>query len=132
MAPRWVMLPALDAAPLSNLRDIVTALRTRLGPQVENLPITRSAGKLLESFLGQLSLVEQMLLPRLKQRALEQMHVMLKRWSRQEGWLQNSEQASKSNGLSTCELRHQPMIALIGLSWQIAGWIWSGQHGRST
>jgi superfamily II DNA or RNA helicase len=106
MAPRWVMLPALDAAPLSNLRDIVTALRTRLGPQVENLPITRSAGKLLESFLGQLSLVEQMLLPRLKQRALEQMHVMLKRWSQQEGWLQTSEQAEQIKRL--IDLRATP------------------------
>lgn len=36
-----------------------------------------------------------MLLPRLKQRALEQMHEMLKRWSRQKGWLQSSEQADQ-------------------------------------
>lgn len=95
VAPRWVLLPAVDAEPLSNLRDIVRALRERLGPQVVNLPITHSAGKLLESFLGQLSQVEQMLLPRLKQRALEQMHEMLKCWSRQKGWLQSSEQADQ-------------------------------------
>ena len=95
VAPRWVLLPAIDAEPLSNLRDIVRALRERLGPQVVNLPITHSAGKLLESFLSQLSQVEQMLLPRLKQRALEQMHEMLKRWSLQKGWLQSSEQADQ-------------------------------------
>jgi hypothetical protein len=106
MAPRGVMLPALDAAPLSNLRDIVTALRARLGPQVENLPITRSACKLLEIFLERLSIVEKMLLPRLKQRALEQMHDMLKRWSVQKGWLQSSEQAEQIKRL--IDLRAAP------------------------
>ena len=60
----------------------VRAIRERLGPQVVNLPITHSPGKLLESFLSQLSQVEKMLLPRLTQRALEQMYEMLKRWSR--------------------------------------------------
>jgi len=106
MAPRWVMLPALNAAPLNNLRDIVSALRERLGPQIENLSMTHGAGKLLESFLSQLSQVEQMLLPRLKQRALEQMRDMLKLWSRQKGWLQTSEEAQQIKRL--IELLNSP------------------------
>lgn len=95
MAPRWVMLTSQNEAPLVSLQDIAAALRDRLGSDVQSLEITHAAGKQLSAFLSQLSTVERTLLPRRKQRALEQMQKVVGAWSRDQGWYENQEQAEQ-------------------------------------
>jgi hypothetical protein len=94
-APRWVLLPAIEAKPLTNLREVVNALRERLTEQVESLKPSHSAGRELERFLNKLSEVEQSLLPKRKQRALEQMRIVLGKWSSNRSWVNSSDQADQ-------------------------------------
>jgi hypothetical protein len=94
-APRWVLLSDDHDAPLINLRDVVAVLRNRLTDEVQDLKPSHSAGRELERLLGRLSKMERLLLPRKKQRALEQMAAVLAGWVKQPGWIQSSEQADQ-------------------------------------
>ncbi|WOS76221.1 helicase-related protein [Pseudomonas aeruginosa] len=110
-APRWVFLSDEHAAPLINLRDVVAALRDRLTDDVHDLQPSHAAGRELDRLLGRLSKMERLLLPRKKQRALEQMAAVLSGWVKQPDWIQSSEQADQikmlmdilsPNGRSDC------------------------------
>ncbi|MFF6634801.1 helicase-related protein [Pseudomonas aeruginosa] len=110
-APRWVFLSDEHDAPLINLRDVVAALRDRLTDDVHDLQPSHAAGRELDRLLGRLSKMERLLLPRKKQRALEQMAAVLPIWAKQPGWIQSSEQADQvkmlmdilsPNGRSDC------------------------------
>ena len=94
-APRWVFLSDEHDAPLINLRDVVAALRDRLTDDVHDLQPSRAAARELDRLLGRLSRMERLLLPRKKQRALEQMAAVLPGWAKQPGWIQSSEQADQ-------------------------------------
>lgn len=94
-APRWVFLSDEIDEPIINLRDVVAALRERLTDEVQDLKPSHSAGRELERLLGRLSKMERLLLPRKKQRALEQMALVLPRWTKQPGWIQSSDQADQ-------------------------------------
>ena len=94
-APRWVFLSDDHDEPIINLRDVVAALRERLPDEVQDLKPNHSAGRELERLLGRLSKMERLLLPRKKQRALEQMAVVLAIWAKQTGWVQSSDQADQ-------------------------------------
>ncbi|EIY2609043.1 SNF2-related protein [Pseudomonas aeruginosa] len=98
-APRWVFLSDEHDAPLINLRDVVAALRGRLIDDVHDLQPSRAAGRELDRLLGRLSKMERLLLPRKKQRALEQMAAVLSGWVKQPDWIQSSEQADQINML---------------------------------
>ncbi|GLZ87515.1 hypothetical protein Pres01_35660 [Metapseudomonas resinovorans] len=98
-APRWVFLSDDTDGPVINLRDVAAALRLRLPDEVHNLPPSHSAGRELDRLLGRLSHMERLLLPRKKQRALEQMALVLPRWAKQSGWAQPSEQADQIQAL---------------------------------
>lgn len=98
-APRWVFLSDGDEEPVINLREVVTALRLRLPDEVEDLPPSHSAGCELTRMLVRLTQMERLLLPRKKQRALEQMATVLPRWAKQPGWARSSAQADEINTL---------------------------------
>lgn len=94
-----------------NLRDVVAALRDRLTDDVHDLQPSHAAGRELDRLLGRLSKMERLLLPRKKQRALEQMAAVLSGWVKQPDWIQCSEQADQvkmlmdilsPNGRSDC------------------------------
>jgi len=76
-APRWIFLSSLADEPITDLMQISDSLRARLGVDVESLKMTAKAGDLLDKFLGRISFAERQLLPRRKQRALEEMVVVL-------------------------------------------------------
>ncbi|WP_341304681.1 SNF2-related protein [Pseudomonas sp. TMP25] len=110
-APRWVFLADGYDEPLINLRDVVAALRDRLTDEVLDLKPSHSAGLELERLLGRLSKMERLLLPRKKQRALEQMGAVIPGWVKRPSWIQFSEQADQikllmnilgPNGRSDC------------------------------
>ncbi|MBC7970022.1 MAG: helicase [Verrucomicrobia bacterium] len=78
-APRWVYLDRPDATPITDLEDVSQHLRHVLDEGVSNLPQAQmeKAAKVLRDFLQQLRKTEELLLPRKKQRALQEMRVVL-------------------------------------------------------
>lgn len=78
-APRWVYLDRPDATPITDLEDVSQHLRHVLDEGVSNLPQEQmeKAAKVLRDFLQQLRKTEELLLPRKKQRALQEMRVVL-------------------------------------------------------
>lgn len=71
-APKWVVFTSVDAKPKTELMAVATALRTRLGENVENMTLTKKNGKALDQFLARLGSVERSLLSQKKQRALDE------------------------------------------------------------
>ncbi len=76
-APRWVFLPSYMGAAVTELDDVCTHLRERLGEKITDLELDQKAASQLEKFLQGLSFIERTLLPRKKQRALEEMEYFI-------------------------------------------------------
>lgn len=78
-APRWVYLDSPNAVPVTDLEDVSQHLRSVLDEGVSNLPREqmKKAAKVLTVFLKQLHRTEELLLPRKKQRALQEMRIVL-------------------------------------------------------
>jgi hypothetical protein len=76
-APRWILLDNLHAKPETALEDVAAKLRKFLSRAAESRPMDQKASDLIARFLGQVLDAEGMLLPRKKQRALEEMRLVL-------------------------------------------------------
>jgi hypothetical protein len=76
-APHWVLIDRNRSDPLTQLKDIVEELRRKLTPATENLSFDDRAANTLDDMLTRLAQVERQLLPRRKQRALEEMEAVL-------------------------------------------------------
>ncbi len=76
-APRWLFFPDPVSDPVSGLDDICRLLRRRLDSDVESRKMNADAARRLEGFIGQLGAAERSLLPKKKQRALEEMATVL-------------------------------------------------------
>lgn len=76
-APHWVFVESRQKQPITKLGDIAEALRLRLDSMTENLLFDDRAAARLERMLEQLGEAERNLLPRKKQRALEEMETVL-------------------------------------------------------
>ncbi|MFZ6049579.1 SNF2-related protein [Pseudomonas sp. CR3202] len=98
-APRWILLADQDSRPLTNLGDIARQLRSRLVDGVQSLPPTRRAMDALEQFLVRLTEMEKLLLPKRKQRALEQMSWALSLWMRDREWITSVDEADQAKAL---------------------------------
>lgn len=85
-APRWILIDgsAFDR-PVVGLGAVCEALRKRLSGDVEDHPMDRQAEAWLERFRVALARSERALLPKRKQRALEQMDSVLAHYSRDAG-----------------------------------------------
>jgi len=81
-APRWVYLDSPQAAPVTDLALISQALRLHLATALHR-EFDPLAATLLTGFLDQLRRTEAQLLPRKKQRALQEMHKILTRYRQQ-------------------------------------------------
>jgi superfamily II DNA or RNA helicase len=79
--PRWLLMPSLSGQPLHELEPIVDALRMRLDDAVEDIRMDDHSAHTLEHFIKQLNLTERTLLPRRKQRALEEMEQVLVKYA---------------------------------------------------
>lgn len=84
-APRWVYLDSPNATPITDLEDISQHLRSVLDKGVGNLPKEQMerAAKVLQDFLKQLRKTEELLLPRKKQRTLQEMRIILQSYQEQ-------------------------------------------------
>jgi hypothetical protein len=78
-APRWVFMPNLADEPLCELESVSEALRERLTLETENVKMDDTATRLLDQFVIRLARAERVLLPRKKQRALDEMEIILSR-----------------------------------------------------
>lgn len=78
-APRWIFMPSFMGSPVTDLQAVCEHLRVRLTGDVEDLPMTDQAAECLNRFVGRIPEVERLLLPRKKQRALEEMDRILDR-----------------------------------------------------
>jgi superfamily II DNA or RNA helicase len=76
-APHWVFIDPSQGQPLTQIGEIAEALRTRLGPEAESLEFDDHAASELDRMLNRLAQSERLLLPRRKQRALEEMEYVL-------------------------------------------------------
>jgi len=82
-APKWVLLDADGKQePIVRLDRVCQALRERLSGDIENLRMDERAVVVLNEFLVALRDVERMLLPKRKQRAIEQMKDVLEGYRR--------------------------------------------------
>jgi superfamily II DNA or RNA helicase len=78
-APRWILLPGLKGAPVTELGNVCAALRERLTYETENLLFDERGASVLTEFLNRLDEAERSLLPRRKQRALEEMRIVVEK-----------------------------------------------------
>jgi hypothetical protein len=80
-APRRVYLDEEIIGPVIDLEGAEIALRHRLGPSTVDRPLDEKAADVLTAFVARLKASEHLLLPKKKQRALEQMVKVLKRYA---------------------------------------------------
>jgi len=99
-APKWVWFDDLSSAPQVRLETICGRLRDSLGEAIENMPMDANASSWLEKFLRALGQAEPLLLPRRKQRALEQMRDVLHQYSKQAQKHGDLEIAARWNALA--------------------------------
>lgn len=82
-APKWILLDSLSAAPATHLEDVTRKLRHLLSADIEERSMDKKASDLIERFLNRVLETEALLLPRKKQRALEEMQLMLRNYLKQ-------------------------------------------------
>jgi len=76
-APRWILLPGFNAAPVTELTDVCRTLRNNLDETVEDLPMTPNVESFMNIFLKRMSRAERLLLSRKKQKALLEMEKVI-------------------------------------------------------
>ena len=82
-APRWIFFPSHVGQPQTDLAPICTSLKERLGSSVEDGDFDAAANEVLQHFYNRLSATEKSLLPRMKQRALDEMHRVISAYQAQ-------------------------------------------------
>ena len=79
-APHWILFRSVSGKAVTELGAICDDLRQRLAGDVEDLSMDEPAAEQLAHFIARLSDAERALLPRKKQRALEEMEKVLERF----------------------------------------------------
>ena len=77
-APRWVYLQSTADEPKTDLQQISAHLRENLTAETQVHELDENAVKLLSTFVARLIDTEKLLLPKKKQRALDEMEIVLK------------------------------------------------------
>ena len=77
-APRWVYMPGLGEQPQTELEAVSDSLRRKLTPDTRDLPMNDSAARYLQECVAALDKAERSFLSPRKQRALEEMEVVLR------------------------------------------------------
>ncbi|MEN8207223.1 MAG: SNF2-related protein [Pseudomonadota bacterium] len=120
-APRWIFLPSFMGQPITDLQDVAQALRDRLVDEIEDLAMDDLAADYLNRFLGRISDVEQLLLPRKKQRALEEMQIIMDKFLKEAAKLQDEERFHQYEAiidmLQTSNPEYQPDWDEVSARW---------------
>lgn len=78
-APRWLFVPGHHSEPITEMEKVAEALREHLGNEVVDLPPDQKSTRELHRFVKGLAVMERKLLARKKQRALEEMEILVER-----------------------------------------------------
>ncbi len=78
-APRWIYIPGMNGEPVTELAAVAALLRDCLSGEVESLPLDNASASVLQQLLSRLALVERRLLSRKKQRALEELELIVEK-----------------------------------------------------
>lgn len=120
-APHWILFTSLDAAPRAELGPICESLRERLSEEAERLPIDQRAADLLTKFIARLSQAERALLPRKKQRALDEMDLVLAKYIEKASARQDQEAVDHYHALLDClrspDPQRQPAWDEVAARW---------------
>jgi superfamily II DNA or RNA helicase len=81
-APKWIYLENLTSKPMSHLEEVATTLRRLLKGNVENRDMDEEASVLIDRFLRHILACEKQLLPRKKQRAIEEMVLIINHYQK--------------------------------------------------
>ena len=81
-APRWMLLDDRSTAPIVELDEIASRLRSLLRDDPQRLPFDHHAEAVLDRFLSAAARAERAMLPRRMQRALEQMSSLTASWAK--------------------------------------------------
>jgi len=85
-SPRWVLLPGFHDDAIKDLEDICAHLHQQLGPEVEDInELTPRTDRCLKRFIRRLIEVERSLLSNKKQRALDEMEIVIAHWLKTAG-----------------------------------------------
>jgi hypothetical protein len=80
-APRWILCPGPNMAPVTDLGDVCARLRTMLGDDPPDRPIDETVVEWINRFVDVAKTAERALMPRRLQRALEQLHTVTTQWA---------------------------------------------------
>ncbi|MBE0510701.1 MAG: helicase [Gammaproteobacteria bacterium] len=117
--PRWLMIHRPNGKPLHQLEAIAAALRERLVDGVEELAMNAQASRQLKEFIDQLTHSEKALLPRRKQRALEEMEAVIKHYLALAGEEQEQQRIDAYTELlhAITQPQHQPNWDEVASRW---------------
>jgi len=120
-APRWILFPDRGSEPVSELGAISRFLRRRLGPEVESRQMDAAAARLCEKFVDRLGATERALLPRKKQRALEEMEAVLERYVVQASGRRDQDRVERYRAIAKMlradSMQHQPDWNQVAALW---------------
>ena len=105
-APKWVLMERLHGRPVTHLEDVAIKLRELLADSPEDRPMDKQASELIDQFLNHVLEAEISLLPRKKQRALEEMRLVLDHYLKQAE--QTGDQDRKEILRAALELQEVP------------------------
>lgn len=100
-APHWVLFPSLDGKAVTDLDEVCAQLRQRLTGDVNDLALDDRVAQQLADFVKKLSSTERALLPRKKQRALEEMEAVLGRFVQEVAEKQDQEAVDHYHAILT-------------------------------
>jgi len=107
-APRWVLLPGFNDSPVTELDAVVAGLRESLYQGIENIPMDEKAEKVLEGFIARMAQMERKLLSRKKQRAMEEMEIVIGAYQKQASTNANQQEVIHYERI--LEMIHNPNI----------------------
>jgi hypothetical protein len=120
-APHWALFTGVKGGAVTDLGEICQGLRQRLSGEVEDLPMDAVAAEQLARFIRRLSDTERSLLPRKKQRALDEMEKVLKHFLDNAAAQQEQEAVEHYeailNMLRTPSPDHQPDWDEVAARW---------------
>ena len=107
-APRWIFMPSSMGTPVTDLQAVCEQLRACLTGEVADLPMTDKAADLLSRFVSRISEVERQLLPRKKQRALEELEAILSQFLKRAA--KHQDQVRLQHYQDILEMLHKPNV----------------------
>lgn len=121
-APRWVYMKGIYANPETDLEKIAQNLRESLMPETRRHNLDERAVGLLSQFISHLADTEKLLLPKKKQRALDEMDHVLKSYEKQAHTDKDSIRLGRVQELLNC-LDHRSNNSSIDLARLSERWL---------